>query len=75
MDLVGFGKSDKPEIGYTLQEHQTYVDGFIAALELEDNYEFEKQNKAFKFTKSKVGKDNVYYLSLLQGMGHLYQSS
>ena len=36
MDLVGFGKSDKPDIGYTLQEHQTYVDGFIAALELED---------------------------------------
>lgn len=36
MDLVGFGKSDKPDIGYTLQDHQLYVDGFIAALDLED---------------------------------------
>ena len=36
MDLVGFGKSDKPDIGYTFQEHQSYVDGFIAALGLED---------------------------------------
>jgi len=45
-----------------------------AALDLEDDYEFDKQNKVFtfKFTKSKVGKDNVYYLSLLKGMGHLY---
>ena len=36
MDLPGFGRSDKPDIGYTLQDHQQYVDGFIAALGLED---------------------------------------
>jgi len=36
VDLVGFGQSDKPDIGYTYQEHSKYVDGFIAALDLKD---------------------------------------
>ena len=36
LDLVGFGQSGRPDIGYTLQEHQRYVDGFIEALALED---------------------------------------
>lgn len=36
VDLVGFGRSGKPDIGYTLQEHQVYVDGFIEALKLKD---------------------------------------
>jgi haloalkane dehalogenase len=36
MDLIGFGKSDKPELAYTLQDHARYVDGFIAALDLDN---------------------------------------
>ena len=36
VDLVGFGKSGKPDIGYTFQEHSTYVNGFIRALELKN---------------------------------------
>jgi len=35
-DLVGFGRSDKPEIEYTFQDHYRYVEGFIDALGLED---------------------------------------
>lgn len=35
-DLIGFGKSDKPPIGYTFQEHYQYVDGLIEALDLKD---------------------------------------
>ena len=35
-DLIGMGDSDKPDIGYTLEDHVRYVDGFIAALGLED---------------------------------------
>lgn len=34
MDLPGFGKSDKPEMGYTLQEHIAYFDAFVEALAL-----------------------------------------
>ncbi|MEO1346692.1 MAG: haloalkane dehalogenase [Pseudomonadota bacterium] len=35
-DLIGMGDSDKPDIGYTFAEHADYLDGFIAALGLED---------------------------------------
>jgi haloalkane dehalogenase len=35
-DLVGFGRSGKPEIGYTFQDHSAYVEGFIEELGLED---------------------------------------
>lgn len=35
-DLVGFGQSDKPDIGYTYQDHAGYVEGFIEVLGLED---------------------------------------
>ena len=36
VDLVGFGQSDKPDIGYTYQEHSKYIDGFIKVLDLKD---------------------------------------
>jgi haloalkane dehalogenase len=35
LDLIGMGESAKPDIGYTFAEQSTYVDGFIAALELQ----------------------------------------
>lgn len=34
LDLVGFGKSDKPDIGYSFQDHARYLAGFIDALDL-----------------------------------------
>lgn len=36
VDLIGFGKSEKPVSDYTFQDHSKYVDGFIAALDLKD---------------------------------------
>jgi haloalkane dehalogenase len=36
MDLIGMGKSDKPEIEYRFFDHYEYVDGFIKALGLEN---------------------------------------
>lgn len=36
VDLIGMGKSDKPDIDYTFFDHARYLDGFIAALELTD---------------------------------------
>ena len=35
-DLVGFGKSDKPDIPYRFFDHVKYMDGFIEALGLEN---------------------------------------
>ncbi len=36
LDLVGFGKSAKPNIGYTFLEHYAYVEGFIGGMQLKD---------------------------------------
>ena len=36
VDLIGMGASDKPDIGYTFQDHYAYVEGFIEALDLTD---------------------------------------
>ena len=33
-DLIGFGKSDKPEINYSLSDHIKYIEGFIEKLGL-----------------------------------------
>ncbi|NIZ63227.1 haloalkane dehalogenase [Sedimentitalea sp. CY04] len=35
-DLIGMGDSGKPNIGYTFEEHATYLDGLIKALGLKD---------------------------------------
>ncbi|MCK4985936.1 MAG: haloalkane dehalogenase [Desulfobacterales bacterium] len=34
LDLIGMGKSDKPEIDYRLVDHINYVEGFIEKMEL-----------------------------------------
>ena len=36
MDLIGMGKSDKPDIGYRFFDHAKYVDGFIEAMGLQN---------------------------------------
>jgi len=36
MDLIGMGKSDKPDIPYRFHDHVLFVDGFIEALGLKD---------------------------------------
>ena len=36
VDLIGMGKSDKPDLDYTYQDHKRYLDAFIEALDLRD---------------------------------------
>ena len=36
LDLIGMGESDKPEIGYSFDEHSQYLDGFIEEMGLEN---------------------------------------
>ena len=36
VDLIGMGKSDKPDIPYRFFDHVPFVDGFIKALGLQD---------------------------------------
>lgn len=35
-DLIGFGKSGKPDIGYTFQDHIAYISAFIQKLDLKN---------------------------------------
>ena len=35
-DLIGMGKSDKPDIGYTFQDHASYLDAFIEQKQLKN---------------------------------------
>lgn len=34
LDLIGMGMSDKPDIGYQIEDHARYLQGFIEALDL-----------------------------------------
>lgn len=36
LDLIGFGKSDRPNIGYTIENHAQYLAAFIDELKLQD---------------------------------------
>lgn len=36
VDLIGMGKSDKPDIAYTFQDHSRYLNAFIEALGLQN---------------------------------------
>ncbi|MFW0786263.1 haloalkane dehalogenase [Gordonia sp. CPCC 206044] len=36
LDLIGFGESGKPDIDYSLEDHQRYVDAWFDALDLRD---------------------------------------
>ena len=36
LDLIGFGKSDKPNLAYTVKNHADYLAGFMDALALDD---------------------------------------
>jgi len=36
LDLIGFGKSDKPDINYLATDHAQYLQGFMDALQLND---------------------------------------
>jgi len=36
LDLIGMGRSDKPEIAYRVEDHRRYLEGFIEALDLHD---------------------------------------
>lgn len=37
-DLIGFGQSGKPDIGYAFADHVAYLDGFLAALGIDEAY-------------------------------------
>ena len=68
-DLVGFGKSDKPDIPYRFFDHVRYVDGFIEALGLENiTLVIHDWGSALGFHYAMRSEDNVKGLVFMEAM-------
>ena len=66
-DLVGFGKSDKPDIGYRFFDHVSYVDGFIERLGLENiTFVIHDWGSALGFHYAMRHEDNVKGLAFIE---------
>jgi haloalkane dehalogenase len=68
-DLVGFGKSDKPDIEYTYFDHVRYVDGFIKALNLTNvTLVVHDWGGAFGFDYALRHRDNVKAIAFFESV-------
>jgi haloalkane dehalogenase len=69
VDLIGMGKSDKPDIDYTYDDHLRYVEGFIAALDL-DNITFviHDWGSAIGLDYSSRNEDKVIGVAFMEAM-------
>ena len=68
-DLIGMGKSDKPEIDYRFLEHSSYVDGFIEALGLENiTLVIHDWGSALGFHYARRHEDNVKAIAFMEAI-------
>jgi len=69
VDLIGFGKSDKPDIDYTLSSHFKYVNDFINTLKL-DNIVFVMHDwgVAFGLTYARKNPAKIKGLIFMEGV-------
>lgn len=69
MDLIGMGKSDKPDLEYRFVDHAKYVDGFIAALGLKDiTLVIHDWGSALGFYYAMRNPDNVKGLAFMEAI-------
>jgi haloalkane dehalogenase len=68
-DLIGMGKSDKPDIEYRFFDHAGYVDGFIEALGLRNiTFVVYDWGSALAFHYARRHEDNVKGLELMEAI-------
>jgi haloalkane dehalogenase len=69
LDLIGMGKSDKPDIEYRFVDHVGYVEGAIAALGLE-NIVFVAHDwgSALAFHYARRNEDNVRAMAMMEAI-------
>lgn len=68
-DLIGMGKSDKPEIDYRFLEHSSYVEGFIEALGLENiTLVIHDWGSALGFHYARRHEDNVKAIAFMEAI-------
>ncbi len=66
-DLIGFGKSDKPDIEYRVFDHIKYVEEFIRALELKNiTFVIHDWGSAIGFHYAMGNPDNVKGLAMME---------
>lgn len=68
-DLIGFGKSDKPDIEYRFFDHAKYIDGFIEKLELKNiTLVIHDWGSGLGFHYANRNKDNVKALAFMEAI-------
>ena len=68
-DLIGMGKSDKPDIGYRFVDHAKYVDGFIEALGLKNiTFVIHDWGCALGFHYATRNESNVKGIAFMEGL-------
>ena len=69
VDNIGFGASDRPDIGYTFAEHSTYIDGFIEAMDLKDiTFVVHDWGSALGFDYAYRNQDNVAGIAFMESI-------
>lgn len=69
LDLIGMGKSDKPDIPYRFSDHVPFVDGFIKALGLADvTLVIHDWGSALGFHYARRHADNVRGIVFMEGV-------
>ncbi len=68
-DLIGMGKSDKPNCPYRFADHSFYVDGFIKALDLRNiTFVIHDWGSALGFHYARRHPDNVRGLAFMEAL-------
>ena len=69
LDLIGMGKSDKPDIEYRFFDHSKYVEGFIEALGLRNiTFVIHDWGSALGFHYARRHEDNVKGLAFMEAI-------
>lgn len=68
-DLIGMGESDKPDIGYTFDEHSQYLSGFIETMGLENvTLVIHDWGSALGFDYAARNPDNVKAIAFMEAV-------
>ena len=68
-DLIGMGRSDKPDIAYRFEDHYRYLEGFIEALDLEDvTLVLHDWGSGLGFHYAHTHPDNVVGMAFMEAM-------
>jgi haloalkane dehalogenase len=69
LDLIGMGKSDKPDIDYTFEDHFSYVEGFIKKMGLKNvTLVIHDWGSGLGFHYANMHRDNIKGIAFMEAM-------